>query len=156
MGLFSSVANAQVSQGGIYFLPGKYRIKIVAAKVVRSHKNKDFFVGECEILESNVSKLPVGTRASQVIDISNLMGPGNIKAFVAAASGVNPSDGDINEQLVAKWLELTGEEMDIEQICERVVMEDNPLADIEMLLTVVEITTKDGRPFNKHTWAPAE
>lgn len=158
MGLFSEVEKADITSGGVYFLPGKYRVRVDGVKTVRSSRNrKDYFVIECEILASDNDERKVGTHASQVIDISQIMGPVNIKAFVAAASGIDHNDvDDLNAALVEKWYELTDQEMTIEQICETVVDEDvQPLVGIELDLECHTITTRaERKPFTKHVWTP--
>jgi len=154
MGLFSGVANAEVTGGGVYFLPGKYRVEIEAVKTVKSSKNgKAYWVNECLILESNCPERPAGTNASQVIEIGNVMGPINIKAFVAAATGIDPTADDVNDLLIAEWEALTEVQMNIEEICEYVCdEEENPLQGLIMDLTTANVKTKKNTDFTKHFW----
>lgn len=155
MGMFSKVNDAEVTQGGVYFKPGKYRVKITAVKTVQSAKNsRDYFCVECSVVESNVPGLEAGARASQVIDISNIMGPPNIKAFVAAASGVNPTAEDVDAQTAKVWADIAdwGAPWNFEKICEYAVGEDQPFADVELDLECRQITTRAGNPFTKHFW----
>lgn len=155
MGLFANVADAEVSQGGVYFRPGLYVVEVKQVKTQRSSRNnKDYFIVECEVQQSTCDELEAGRKASQVIDINNIMGPPNIKAFVAAASGIDPAAPDVNSQLQAVWAELTGAELSIEEICERAVANDNPLEGVEMFLEATEIRTRAGNPFTKHFWSP--
>lgn len=155
MGLFADVEDAEVSQGGVYFLPGLYINEISKCKTQRSQRNnKDYFIVECMIKQSTCEELPAGRKASQVIDINNIMGPPNIKAFVAAASGLDPVAPNINELLIDTWKGLTQTHMTIEQICERVVAADNPLEGIELFLEATLIKTRAGNPFTKHFWSP--
>lgn len=159
MGLFSKVADADVTGGGVYFEPGQYRVEIEAVKTVRSQRNNhDYWIVECLIKDSDVESRPAGSRASQVVDIGNVMGPVNIKAFVAAASGIDPEDDEINEKLIAAWEELTGQELSIEEICELVCDEkENPLGGLELDLECRTIKTRaKGTDFTKHFWRPIQ
>lgn len=159
MGIFSKVQESKVSGGGVYFLPGVYRVEIENVKAIQSRRNnKDYFIIECRILESSNEDRPAGTSASQAIDITNVMGPVNIKAFIAAASGITPTADDVNEQLIAFWEEATDVELSIEEICELVCDEDeNPLQGLEMdLECVLEKTRNTGSDFTKHYWTPRE
>lgn len=159
MGLFSSVEQADVTGGGVYFLPGEYVVEIDKVKTVRSQRNnKDYWIVETTILESDNEERPADSHASQVVDISNIMGPVNIKAFVAAASGIDPQDPEVNEKLVATWEELTEQELSIEQICELICDEDeNPLQGLKLHLECRNIKTRStGNDFTKHFWSPME
>lgn len=155
MGLFANVQEAEISQGGVYFEPGLYMVRVALVKTQRSQRNsRDYFISEHEILHSNNPKLTAGRKASQVIDISNVMGPSNIKAFVAAASGVDPSAPDVNDQLARVWADIVERELTIEEICEFVVGGDNPLEGVTLFLEATEIRTRAGNPFTKHFWHP--
>lgn len=158
MGLFSAVAGAEVTGGGVYFLPGNYVVEVDCVKTVRSQKNgKDFWVVECTIIESDNEDRPPKSHASQVVEIAHIMGPINIKAFVAAASGIDPTDEEVNEKLTAVWEDLTEQELSIEQICELICDESdegNPLQGLRMMLECRNIKTKAKTDFTKHFWSP--
>lgn len=158
MGMFDSVASAEVTGGGVYFLPGKYRVRVAQVKAQRSQRSgKDFFVVECEILTSDNPERKAGSKASQVVDIGNVMGPVNIKAFVAAASGHAPDSEGLNEALIETWGALTGTHLNVSQICERVVAADNPLEGVEINLECANIKTRGtGKDFTKHFWSPVK
>ena len=159
MGLFSNVAEADVTGGGVYFLPGQYTVRIEGVKTVRSQKNrKDYWIVETTILESSNPERPSNSHASQVVDIGNVMGPVNIKAFVAAASGLDATQADVNDRLIDTWEELAGSRMSIEEICELCCDEDtNPLGGLVMPLECQNIKTRGGGDFTKHFWsAPVE
>jgi hypothetical protein len=161
MGLFAGIAEANPTLGGVYFQPGKYIVEVRAAKTIKSQKekSKDYFVVETEIIASDhtaqAAGLRVGSKPSQAIDMGNLMAMPNIKGFIAAASGVRPDAGDaLNPELIGVWQGLTGVVMTIEQICERAVAADNPLAGVRLFVEAVETKTKAGDPFTKIMWAP--
>ena len=157
MGAFGGVQEATVTGGGVYFLPGRYKVNISACKVQSSKRNgKTYAIVEAEIVESTNADRGVGSRASQVIDLSNVMGPVNVKAFVAALSGCDPMAPDLNARLEITWTEALGRKVTVEQICETVFSEGGPAEGTELRLEVVEIETRGTKqPFNKHIWASA-
>jgi hypothetical protein len=157
MGIFGSVQDASVTGGGVYFLPGKYKVTITGCKVQTSKRNAHTYaIVECEIVESTNAERPSGSRASQVIDLGNVMGPVNVKAFVAALSGIaDPAAADVNGQIEAVWSEALGRRVNVEAVCEVVFSEGGPAEGTILDLEVAEITTRGtGKPFNKHFWSP--
>jgi hypothetical protein len=153
MGNFAGIENAKVSKTGQYFKVGKYRVKIAAVRWVKASVGaKEFVVIETEVLESNNTEVPVGAERSQVIDMTNVMGLPNFKAFVAAISGVDSSLGDLNDRIEAYWASLLGSALPLAQICDMICSESNPLSGEEINLECVEIKKKDGDPFTKHNW----
>jgi hypothetical protein len=164
MGHFSKVKTTKVTPSGQYFKPGNYTVKIKGCKVVESQRdNRAFFVVETVVLESTNAEITEGMDRSHVIDLSKVMGMPDIKAFVAAASGVDPFSEAIDTLVEEEWarrLEKMGvtEKADYEQICELIVNEEiNPLEGQVMKLECVNITKKsDGGDFTKHNWQPYE
>lgn len=156
MGLFGSVKQAKVNGGGVYFLPGLYKVKIDKVRVQRSAKNgKDYWIVETTILESNNPDRAVGSHCSQVVEIGHMMGPVHIKAFVCAVSGVDAQDEDANDRVEAKWAEMTDQTLDFEQICEMIADEStNPLEGLEMNLECSNVKTRAKTDFTKHFWEP--
>lgn len=154
MGMFSNVATAQVTGGGVYFEPGKYRVRVISTKIVRSQRGKgDFAIGEFEIVTSTNAARPAGSKASHVINMGNIMGPVNVKKFANAALGLN-QDSEYHE-LEAAASELVGRVVNVEQLCEMIYDDkDELLAGVELDLEVVAITTQQGKPFNRHDWFP--
>jgi hypothetical protein len=156
-GRFAGIEEAKVFKTGQYFKPGLYTVKIKAVKwVVGSVGKKEFVVIETEVLESNNPEVPVGGERSQVIDYSSVMGQPNVKAFVAAASGVDPGSSNVNDEVSAYWSKTVGEHLSFEAICDLIVSDTNPLEDVVLGLECVEVTTKSGDPFTKHSWQPNE
>lgn len=158
MGLFGAVDGANVLQGGVYFDPGLYKVKICDTKTHRSQKDgKDYFIVECEVLESDNEKLPPGSHASQCIPTAHIMGPVNIKAFVAAASDVHPTDEEIDTKVIEIWNAMLPDNApwSWEQICEYAVGGNNPFGDVELDLECRIVKTKANKDFTKHFWSPA-
>lgn len=160
MGAFSKINETKVFGGGQYFEAGHYKVKIKDTKIVDSSQSpgKQFVVIETEVLESDCEKIPPGVDRSQVIPLGEQMSLSNVKAFVAAASGVDPLDDDINVKVETFWKELVGEAINFEQICDLIFESgQNPLGDEVMDLECTEIITrKEKKPFTKHNWAPRD
>jgi hypothetical protein len=163
MGIYEKIKETQVSKGGNYFKPGNYRVKIKACKLVNSQAGpaKTFFVIECDVLQSDNPDIQIGRERSQVINMANVMGLPNVKQFVAAVSGIEPTSETVNEEVEAYWKKelkrrgLTdGEDVPFADICELVSDEKiNLFQDIEMKLECTTILTKDkGGEFTKHNW----
>jgi hypothetical protein len=154
-GRFKGIEEAKVFKTGQYFKPGKYTVKINAAKWVDSAVgSKSYFVIETTVSASNNPEVPVNAERSQVIDLGNVMGFPNVKYFVAATSGVDPTSTAINDEVSAYWSKQVGEHLDFEKICELLVSSANPLEGEVMELECVEVTTRNGDPFTKHNWLP--
>lgn len=151
---YSGISEKKVAKTGSYFKPGTYRVTILAVKEVKGQKNRNFFVIETKVLQSNNPEVPVGAERSQVIPFDNVMALVNIKQFIAAVSGVDATLDDVNERVEAYWANLhpKGEVLPFEEIVSQMVVGANALADVEMGLECVEIATTEGQPFTKHTW----
>lgn len=134
MGIFQAVSSANPNGGGVYFLPGTYRVKIVACKSITTRAKDAAFVIEATIVESSVPERAPGTKASQVINMKHDSAPGNIRAFLAAALNVD--------------YKQVGEEE-----AEAAVSDLQPLAGTELFLTCVMTTTKKNTPFTLHQWS---
>lgn len=158
MGRFSKIRQAKVSGTGSYFVPGMYKVRIKTTKMVESSKDtgQEFFVIETEVLESDNPKIPVGGDRSQVIPMDETMTLPNIKGFIAAASGVDPLDDDIDDKVEKFWSKAVGQSLSYDQIADLMV-DGNPLEGVELELECVEIITRGkGQPFTKHNWQPRE
>lgn len=142
MGLFDEIGSAKVNQGGVYFLPGIYRCEIVKVFTLKTRKREDVFIVECEIKESNNEERKPGGRASWVVNLKHDAALGNIKGFVAAANGIDPTnEAEVNEEVTAEAVEL-------------VCSDDNPLEGVEVMLEATNIKTRDNRDFTLHQWTP--
>lgn len=142
-GLFGGVGDARVGQGGLYFLPGIYKVKIIRFFAMESRKKEDLIIAECEILESDNPQRKVGSKPSWVVNLKQDAALGNIKGFLAACLGIDPSDEEaVNEQVT-------------EDFCEEAVDEDeNPMGGVVVGLEAVDIKTRAGGDFTLHKWSP--
>lgn len=136
MGLYSKlarrVAEAETSEGGVYWEPGKYLVEIDIVKI-HEGRNGDFFIVEAYNLESSNSDRPVGDRCSWVLNVNSDPAPGNIRGFLAAVLGVNVKEIGEDE-------------------FEDSVADDNPLNRELVRLEVAIVPTKRGGEFSKHRW----
>lgn len=162
MGIYGKVATAKPTKGGNWFKKGRYRVKVTAVKSIESQEDSTpFYVIETNVLESNNPDIHVGDERSQVIDMTTANGPGNVKVFIAAASGVDPVMDDATAKVEKVWSEVLGQESSLEEICELSFSKDNPLGGDELELECVEVPTraKENKPaglFTKHNWIPSE
>jgi len=165
MSLFGKIRDVDVGKSGQYFKPGIYKVRVKSVKVKDSQVGpaEKYFIVETEVLESNNPDIAVGAEKSQVIKMSNVMALPNVKAFVAAASGVDPNSETINEEVEAYWkkkLEEQGviqptETVSFDQVCDLIVSNLNPLGGLELKLECATIETKgEGKEFTKHFWSP--
>lgn len=161
MGMFDGIEDASVSKSGSYFKPGHFRVRIKAVKKQDSATapGKQFFIIETLVLESSNPDIAVGTERSQVITMGQTMSLPNVKAFMAAVSGVDPNSETVNQEVEAYWAERLNQHVPFDQLCELVCSAANPLGEaqppIEMDLVCEEILTKSTKqPFTKHLWQP--
>jgi len=160
---FKGTGESKVSKTGNYFEEGRYKVKIKAAKFLLSQEDRTpFFIIETQVLESTSDKIKPGSERSQVIDMSNVMGQPNAKAFVAAVSGVDPSDEEAAALTCAYWKKKLGMDLTFDQICELCVKDENPLENVVMELECFVRRNKKARPdgtfgtFTKHNWLPRD
>jgi hypothetical protein len=130
MGIFGNISSATYSDGGVYLLPGVYRLKIKSCIYKKTRKGQDAFIVEFEVVEStNTERLP-GSTCSWMVTMDKEPALGNIKQFIAEA--VEQAMEAINEQ-----------------IAEAVVAAQNPLAGRFVRCSAVNIKTKANRDFTK-------
>lgn len=129
--------------GGVYFLPGVYKVRVKKVHMLQSRKKDDLYIVEADILESNNSDRPPGSFASWLVNMKHDAALGNIKGFLAACNGIDAADQ-----------EKIDEEID-DDVADYSISEDNPLAGTEVELICTNIKTKAGGDFTLHTWSPA-
>lgn len=153
-GVYGGVGSSNVTGGGLYFKEGLYRVKLKACKAQRSQRGGGVFsVIETEVLESTNGEIEIGSHPSQVISMGNVMGPVNVKQFVCTLFGVDAGADNSTALCEAAVSEIAGRPMNMEQICEWVFGDSNPVADEVLDLECFTIITKqDKKPFTKHVW----
>lgn len=131
--MFSGIEEARISEGGVYFKPGVFRVEVEAVKGLKDRKGVGTFVVEGTLLESSEPSLPVGTAVSWVVKLDKEPALGNIKAFIAAAMGEDAKN-------------VTAESVDL------VISAGNPLKGTKLRASAQNIKTKAGNDFTKITW----
>jgi len=157
MSLFDGIEDAQVSKTGQWFEEGVYKVKVKQVKLQASQVGaaKQWFIVETEVLESSCPTITPGMERSQLIDMGGPMALPNIKAFVAAASGVDPNSATVTEEVEAYWQKVIGEYTPLKLLVEQIVSDANPFEGFVMDLECKIITTKtEKKPFTKHFWQP--
>jgi hypothetical protein len=90
------IGSARTTEGGVYPVAGVYPILYVnACKMVDSRKGDKLFCAELDIIESNVPDRPKGSRMSWMANLTKHdAAPGNARAFLAAAAGIEVENVD--------------------------------------------------------------
>jgi hypothetical protein len=152
---FDGIEKTTVQKTGQYFHPGKYKVQIKAVKKVNGQKaGEKFFVIETKVLESNNPEIQVGQEKSQVIKMGNVMALPNIKQFMGAVSGVDPTLETSSDLIEEYWYKNNpmGVRLSLGKIIDELVVQNNVLEGVDMDLHCELITTQEGKPFTKHTW----
>lgn len=156
MGLLSGINNARPSAGGVFFEEGLYpQLKITDVKVITARSGDIFYAVETEIIQSHVANRPTGMKASWLCNKRHDNFLGDVRAFVAAALGL---DIDAEPHRLA---EVTEEVADATIATEAVdpttkVLKKvpSPLAGTMIRLECTAHTTKKGGTFTRHRWMP--
>lgn len=132
MGRFSGIENAQMSEGGVFFLPGNYLARIDTVKTKTSRKNDLLFIIETTILWSDVPERRRGSSCTQMYKAGDAF-LGNVKHFCSVANDCDPSEVD---------------DAGVELVCG----DENPLQGTILRLQAVNIKTKALNDFTKVIW----
>jgi hypothetical protein len=132
MGLFSKIKDAKSNGGGIYFLPGVYKLECRANKTSKTRDGRPFFVAEFTILESTNPERPVGTSVSWMVMMDKNLETalGNIKQYVSALFDIE--EGEVDEGGV-----------------EHLISAENPGAGIKVHAEATNIKTREKKDFTK-------
>jgi hypothetical protein len=150
--MFGGIGQATIGQGGVYFLPGKYEVEVVAVKMIETRKKEDMFIVECLINESDNPERRVGTKAAYCCNRKHDSFLGNVKAFLAACNGADPE----NEAQVAEVFMENGRDTTQDVADFAIDEKENPLAGTKLGLTCVNKKTRTGGDFTLHFWQPRE
>lgn len=138
---YDGIQNARYNEGGVYFLPGTYLVRVDKVKEGVTRQKKDFFVIETTTIESSNPERPVGGQQSQMIMMEWDNALGTIKNFASIAG-----DGDTS---------VPESEIDAASI-ELIVSEENPLKGTVLRVTATNVETKKGGTFTKVLWKAYE
>jgi hypothetical protein len=133
MGIFGKIGEAKFSDGGVYLLPGVYRLKIKSVKQDKARAGFEYVAVEFEVVESTCIERAPGSICSWMVKLSPdyvETALGNIKQFMSSAAGCSMEQ--VNEQ-----------------IAEAIVSDKQPLAGRYVRASAVNIKTKRKTDFTK-------
>lgn len=134
--VFDAIGGATPYESGVYVEPGVYPLLYVdVIKMQRSRKGDDLFIAEFDILDSQVSTRPKGSRMSWICNFRHEAAPGNIKKFLSAVMNTPIEEVDAQG---AKYS------------CSA----ENPCHGRLVRLDATEIETKSGNPFTTCRYFP--
>jgi len=145
MGLFAKIKGAKGTEGGSYFVPGLYAVKIERCKEGKTRAEKPFFAAECKILKSNTEELKAGATASFFVlfDEYPELSLGNVADFMNAGMQAYFIQNDV--EAPANF------EID-EEIADDIAGEENLLAGIILEVEAYNKKTKQGADFTRFKW----
>jgi hypothetical protein len=140
-GVFAMVAKAQASGSSRPFLPpgvsGWFRVDNVKADVSRKDNQAYFAVDLTMIADTNALQSPSpvqpGHECGWFASMKHVSAPGNVKAFIMAATGASEEQVDEN----------------LSTYC---ASPEQPLKGAIVQLRTVNVPTRAGNPFTKHVW----
>lgn len=142
MGLFGGIKNAKYSDGGVYILPGVFRLEIQSVIYKKTRKGQDAFIVEVKVLESNNPERMPGSLCTWMVTLDKEPAMGNIKQFVEVlVPGVNFD---------------ARTEQECDDIITNICSQANPLKGHIARAFGTNITTKANRPFTKVKWISDE
>jgi len=145
---FKGVNAAKPNERGVYFEPGKYKVKVSKCQVITSRDGKDLFIADLDVLESNNPKHPVGAKRNWCQNIRVDGAQSALQEFVVATLGY---DYSTDREKIEKEIAPHCEEL-LEAACEG---KGDDLIGQDVNLEVVLIQTKAKKDFHRHRWFPA-
>ena len=139
---FNAIDGADATgQRNPYLLRGQYLLRIVQCKSFESRQRKLFYLVELDVVQSDNHDRPEGMRVSWMTNLGLDMGPINVKRFLGAAMGMDPSDPKVNQEINSDVARMS-------------VDDTQPLHGTLIYAQCSDITTKAGTPFLDVRWAP--
>jgi len=139
MGKYAGVGGAKFNEGGVFFEPGNYLVRVDAVKEGQTRKKQGFFVVETTILESDNPERKRGSGCSwmSLEEWDNHLG--NVNHFVSVAQQCEPEEVD-------------------EEGVEMVISDENPCAGVVLKVKATNVPTRAGGTFTKvkFMWPEAE
>ena len=163
---FAGMANASMTSSGVYFSPGKFRLRSKGFKVHAGH-NGPAFVAEFTVLATNNEADPVGSTRSYVVKLGpqNKYCLGEIKAVMfAVAMGLDPKKvgtPESNPKEHGECAEYTKVACDAEY-AKKMGLAPDAFEGIDCVLETHQKPTRpspknpQGGVFTVHTWSPCE
>lgn len=129
-----------------YFLPGRYCVKLENILLHKKRLGGHVFIVETRVLESDNAEIKPGEQRNWVQPLEADAAISRIKCFMGVTQGLDPRRqiDEINKK-------ITG------NLCEDVVSGKIPTKNIELSLECFnKRSTKTGKDFTIHAWAPTE
>lgn len=140
------IKNARGTKGGVYFTPGNYLVRIDRCKEISTRGQKDVFIAECTVLESDNDKTTKGSHPSVYIEDNPAypnMALGNIADLMRAALASKA------DQLGAERPE-DPEEIEIDMdVAKAVTGDDNILAGVILQVNAFNKKTLKDKDFTR-------
>jgi hypothetical protein len=152
MGMFDGIETAKPTESTPFFLEGSYKVQLVECKSV-VNRNKEFlFIINGKILESTNPERKPGMLCGQIIKLSGVgsdSGLGNVKAFVARALQLDPSNPEDMAEITSDFMET--------QVVSNIdpktkLPRGNEFAGMVFALSCRNKLTKKGTNFTMHDW----
>jgi len=156
MGLFKGIRESKGTEGGIYFKPGNYVVKVERCKEGKKRNGTPFFVAECLILKTDVKdddQMLPGRHAAFFVQFADYpeLSLGNVGDFMTV--GMQSWFLQHNET-VPEGFFGTGDTPRVDEVtADEIVSEENTLSGTIMSLEAYNKPTKENKPFTRHRWS---
>lgn len=153
MGMFKGINKAKISETGNYLPPDFDGVVEITRTIIKETRKKGpAFIVDLRIVESNLDDVPVEKEFNwfQKMTDTDIAFPA-IKAFFAAAAGVDPRDDEALGEI----------EDNIEEALEDAVQnpddpEKNMLIGLQVRVITSHKETQEGKDFTRHDWRPLD
>lgn len=142
--MFEHIEEAEVSFSGFYLERGTYVVEVKRCFLKKGRSGDTFFIVEMKVIESNNADRPADCSPSWLVKMSQDAALGNIKGFLAAVNGIDPTDKDAVKAAITR------------EVADLAVSDPDILAGVHVGVEVEPVKTKKGTDFNKHYWSPVE
>jgi len=154
MGVFSNINEAHGTEGGLYFGPGNYVVRINRCKMVESHTGAIMFIAETTVIESDNETLKKGMEPAYTVKMGGeypKLALGNVADFMRAAlASMADALGEDRPEDIADV------EVD-EAIADAITGEENLVAGVFLTLKAFnKVTKKTQKDFTRTKWGVPE
>lgn len=152
MGLFSNIKEASRSDAGTYLGTGLHKLKVNRVKKGKNWRKKNFFVVECEVIESSNEDHPAGSTADWYVNLDSEypdLSLADVKHFlqVAIFATYAAQDEQYEDAEEPDGVVIT------EEVAEEACGEEQPFIG---LILKAEGSRKEGKKHVKVGWAPVD
>lgn len=138
-----NLGGVDMSAGGEklpFWQPGNYVIRIEKLKSFLNRNMIPYFIVVGETMQSDNPAIQPGMRCNWVVKLNHEAGKADMKRFIAAANGFDPSKPESNAQVTAQTIDFA-------------VSDQQPLAGLVLNLYAFHKPKNNGEPFTKHQWS---